>query len=86
MKIDWVRNHPRMNVGTSPGFGYMVKEGLTAVGAWRKHLGLSQQEVANRIGISQSAYAQQEQVSKPRKATREKIADAFGIAPALLDL
>jgi DNA-binding XRE family transcriptional regulator len=66
--------------------GYMVKEGLTAVGAWRRYLRLSQQEVADRIGISQSAYGQQEQAAKPRKATRIKIAEAFGIAPSLLDL
>lgn len=64
----------------------MVKEGMTAVGAWRKHLGLSQAEVAARIGINQPAYAQQEQAAKPRKATREKIAAALGIAPDLLDV
>lgn len=34
----------------------------------------------------QSAYAQQEQAAKPRKATREKIAAALGIAPDLLDV
>jgi transcriptional regulator with XRE-family HTH domain len=66
--------------------GLMVKEGLTAVGAWRRYLDLSQQEVAERIGITQPAYAQHEQAAKPRKATREKIAVAFGIAPELLEL
>ena len=45
--------------------------------AWRKHLGLSQAEVASRIGITQPAYAQQETAAKPRKATREKIAAAL---------
>jgi len=66
--------------------GYMVKEGLSAIAAWRKHLGLSQSVVAERIGISQSAYAQQETAARPRKATREKIALALGIAPELLDV
>jgi len=66
--------------------GYMVKEGLNPAAAWRKHLGLSQAAVAQRIGISQSAYAQQETAAKPRKATREKIAQALRIAPALLDI
>lgn len=66
--------------------GLMVKDGLTAAGAWRRHLGLSQTEVAERIGISQAAYAQQEQAQKPRKPTREKIAAAFGISADLLDL
>jgi len=66
--------------------GYMVKEQLTPAAAWRKHLGLSQATVAARIGISQSAYAQQEAAANPRKATRGKIAQALGIAPALLEL
>jgi len=66
--------------------GYMVKEQLSPIAAWRKHLGLSQSTVAARIGISQSAYAQQEAAAKPRKATREKIAQALGIAPVLLEL
>jgi len=66
--------------------GYMVKEGLSAIAAWRKHLGLSQSDVAARIGISQSAYAQQETATKPRKVTREKIAQALGIASELLDI
>jgi len=64
----------------------MVKDRLSAVAAWRKHLGLTQAEVAKRIGISQAAYAQQEKVAKPRKPTREKIAKALGISPVLLDL
>jgi len=66
--------------------GYMVKDQLNPIAAWRKHLGLSQAAVAARIGISQAAYAQQETAAKPRKATREKIAHALGIAPALLEL
>ena len=35
----------------------------------------------DRIGISQSAYAQQEQATRPRKETWLKIANAFGVAP-----
>jgi len=66
--------------------GYMVKDRLSPAAAWRKHLRLTQAEVAARIGISQAAYAQQEKAAKPRKPTREKIARALGIAPALLDL
>jgi len=54
--------------------------------AWREHLGLTQAEVAGRIGVSQSAYAQQEASTRMRKATREKIAGALGITPAQLDL
>lgn len=83
---DYVKDHPVDDLVPHEVVGLMVKEGLTAVSAWRKHLGLSQAEVAARIGISQPAYAQQEQAAKPRKATREKIAAALGIAPDLLDV
>jgi hypothetical protein len=38
------------------------------------------------MGISQPAFAQQETVAKPRKATREKIAAAFGINADQLEL
>jgi len=65
---------------------YLVDEQCSPAAAWRKHLGLTQTEVAKRIGITQAAYAQQETAKKPRKATREKIARALGIAPKLLDL
>lgn len=58
---------------------------MTPIRAWREHLQLTQAEIAERLGISQSAYAQQETAERPRKATREKIAKVFGIAPALLD-
>jgi len=83
---DYVRNRAADDLVPNEVVGFMIKQGLTAVAAWRQHLGLSQQEVADRIGISQSAYAQQEQAARPRKQTRQKIAAAFGIEPALLDV
>jgi len=49
------------------------------VAAWRRYLGLTQVQVAKRIGITQSAYAQQEAARKPRQATLDKIATALGI-------
>ena len=64
----------------------MIDNDWTASRAWREHLGLTQQQLAERLGISQSAYAQQEAGKKLRKASREKIAAAFGIDRALLDL
>ncbi len=45
---------------------------------------LTQTEVARRLGISQSAYAQQEAKEPVRKSTREKIAKALGIVPEQL--
>jgi DNA-binding XRE family transcriptional regulator len=56
-----------------------IVDGVSPIRAWRGYLHLTQGEVANRLGISQPAYAQQETVAKPRRAIREKIAAAFGI-------
>lgn len=58
----------------------VINKDMTPIRAWREHLGLTQTEVARRLGISQSAYAQQEAKEPVRKATREKIAQALGIA------
>lgn len=63
-----------------------IVDGASPIRAWREHLGLTQEDVAKRMGISQPAYAQQETVAKPRKATREKIAAAFGIKADQLEL
>lgn len=64
----------------------MVLQDMTPVRAWREYLGLTQADVAARIGITQSAYAQQEAAPKNRKATREKIAAAMGISAGQLDV
>lgn len=37
-----------------------IVDGATPIRAWREHLNLTQDEVARRLGISQSAFAQQE--------------------------
>ncbi|MDN6859570.1 helix-turn-helix transcriptional regulator [Pseudomonas sp. CAN2814] len=83
---EYIASHPKEDLVPNEVVGLMVKEGLSAVGAWRRHLGLTQAEVAERIGISQPAYAQQEAATRPRKATREKLARALGIHADLLDL
>ncbi|MFC5473726.1 helix-turn-helix domain-containing protein [Paraherbaspirillum soli] len=64
----------------------MVDNDWTPLRAWREHLGLTQSDVAQRLGVSQSAYAQQESSNKLRKTSRQKIAAALGIDAALLDL
>lgn len=58
----------------------VINQDMTPIRAWREHLGLDQTEVARRLGISQSAYAQQEAKEPVRKATLEKIAQALCIA------
>lgn len=60
-------------------------DGATPVRAWREHLGLTQAEVAERLGIAQPSYAKQEASDKLRTSTREKIAAALGITPEQLD-
>jgi DNA-binding XRE family transcriptional regulator len=55
------------------------ERGTSAMAAWREYLGLTQVEVAARIGITQAAYAQMERVKQPRKATLEKVSSALGL-------
>ncbi|MBV8048963.1 MAG: helix-turn-helix transcriptional regulator [Paludibacterium sp.] len=65
--------------------GLVVNNAWTPVRAWREHLGLTQTEVAARLGISQSAFAQQEAGGRLRKVSRVKIAAALGISLEQLD-
>lgn len=60
--------------------GKIIEDGLSPMRAWREHLGLTQTEVAARMGVSQSAYAQLETSQRPRKATLERVAQAIGVA------
>ena len=63
----------------------VLKEQISPVRAWREHLGLTQAEVAARMGVSQSAFAQMEAPeSKPRMNTLTKIAAALGITTTQL--
>lgn len=61
-------------------------DGATPARAWREYLGLTQADVATRLGVSQSAYAQQENSERLRKTSIERIAAALGITPAQLDI
>lgn len=64
----------------------VLTQDMSPVKAWREHLGLTQREVARRMGITQSAFAQFEKPeAKLRKSTRQKIADGLGILPEQLD-
>jgi DNA-binding XRE family transcriptional regulator len=48
--------------------------------AWREHLGLTQVEVAQRMGISQPTYQQLEsETAKPRQETLIKLAQALDV-------
>jgi DNA-binding XRE family transcriptional regulator len=54
--------------------------------AWREHRGLSQQDVADRLGVSLAEYASHEQSKKLAKPMRIKIAAALHMAQELLDI
>lgn len=57
----------------------MHNENVSLQAAWRILRGLSQQEVADKLGISQSAVSQLESLdSRPQKRTREKLAAIYG--------
>ncbi|MFZ1398403.1 MAG: helix-turn-helix transcriptional regulator [Candidatus Promineifilaceae bacterium] len=57
-----------------------VLEEMSLIRAWREHLNLSQQDVAQKMGISQSAYSQMEKPeANLRRITVNKIARALGI-------
>jgi DNA-binding XRE family transcriptional regulator len=57
----------------------MHGENVSLQAAWRILRGLSQQEVAEKLGISQSAVSQLEAAdSRPQKRTREKLAAIYG--------
>lgn len=60
-------------------------DGATPVRAWREYLGLSQSDVAERLGIAPSSYARQETSALPSRPVVEKIAAALGITFEQLD-
>lgn len=64
-----------------------VINGDNMVKAWREHLGLTQQDLADRLGTSQPNLAKWEREdANPRKSTLKKIASALNIELAQLDI
>jgi DNA-binding XRE family transcriptional regulator len=57
-----------------------VLRDVSLVKAWREHLGLTQEELASRMGIAQASVAKFERPgAQPRTATLRKIAQALGL-------
>ena len=80
----------RGKANTSPGIPAAVVDlamdnDWTAARAFREHQRLTQAEVAQRMGITQGAYAQLEAKKTMRKTSREKIAAALGIHESQLN-
>ena len=59
--------------------GMAVVEGDSPLKAWRNHKRLTQEELAGRMSVTRSAYAQMERSEHPQKSTLEKAATALGI-------
>ena len=56
-------------------------EGKSLIRAWREYLGMTQEEVAKKSGMSQPAVTKLERMgAKPRKKTLGRIAAALGLS------
>lgn len=62
-----------------------LEKEISAARAWREYLKMTQEEVAKRMGIAQSSYAELESKQNIRKSSRIKIAAALGIHETQLD-
>lgn len=88
--LEWLKKKAGFNDPLETGIpdnvaALALDNNYSALRAWREHLGLTQAEVAQRLGISQSAYSQQENAATLRKRSREKIAAVLGLHPDQLD-
>ncbi|QNS15314.1 helix-turn-helix domain-containing protein [Mannheimia bovis] len=62
-----------------------LEQNINSLGAWRIYRNLSQQEVAEKTGLSQSAISQAERKgNRPQKRTREKLAKIYNCTPEQL--
>ncbi len=66
--------------------GFMVHNDDSAMKAWRRHLGLTQAQVAESLGITQAAYSQIENSKTSKKDTIQRVAAALGIDPEQLSV
>ena len=57
---------------------WLVREGFSRIRAWREHLGVTREELGERLGSSAAAVAQLEaKHAKPRAAMLKKVAAAL---------
>lgn len=65
---------------------HLLRE-IPMIRAWREHIGITQKEIAARMGVSQAAVAKLEKPgARPRRTTLKKIAEALGISIENLDV
>ena len=83
LSVEWSQK-PRIPSGDSVPHEVvelMIDHDYTIIRAWREYLGLTQKEVADKIGITQAAYSQMESARRLKKITKTRIANALGINP-----
>lgn len=59
-------------------------DGFSPLKAWRKYMRKTQEQMAERMGVTRSAYTQMEQSERPQRKTLENAAQALGIDVAQL--
>ncbi|WP_225988006.1 helix-turn-helix domain-containing protein [Leclercia adecarboxylata] len=64
----------------------MIDEQVTLQAAWRIYRRMSQVEVAEKLGIKQSAVSQLEKSANPRSNTLSKLAELYECRPSQLTL
>ena len=64
----------------------MVDKKFSPVKAWRVYLGRSQSDMAQALGVTQSAFSQMERARKCQRETLEKVAAALGVRVETLDV
>lgn len=65
----------------------MVRDNISLLAAWRVYRGYSQYDVAEKLGTTQSAVSQFEDInSRPQKKTRNRLAELYDCKPEQLIL
>lgn len=65
----------------------MMRDNISLLAAWRVYRGYSQYDVAEKLGKTQSAISQLEDVnSRPQKKTRVQLAELYDCKPEQLTL
>ncbi len=83
---DWLASRDRQeNLVPNEVVNLSFDHDWSPMRAWREHLGLTQAEVAVRANMTQGAYAQMENSTKPRRVSLNKIAKAMGLTVEQLD-
>ncbi|TKB25021.1 helix-turn-helix transcriptional regulator [Desulfopila sp. IMCC35006] len=83
---DWLASRDRQeNLVPNEVVNLTFDHDWSPMRAWREHLGLTQAEIAARANMTQGAYAQMENSTRPRRASLKKISLAMGLTVEQLD-